>query len=91
MTTTATNVTATATRTSVTGSLLTVHLFLGTSHFGAGLCFVRSLTSACLVHHNNIMQQLLVDGCRNILRANLVLTDFFAGGIVNWQTRHDQT
>src|SRR5690606_28996091 len=86
--TTATDVRPAAAGAGVAGPFLAVELLGRAAHLAAGAGLVRALTTIRLVHHHDVVQQLLADPRGNRFGVDLVLTDLSAGGVVDGQTNH---
>jgi transposase-like protein len=70
--------------TSVTSSLLAIHLLGGTSNSTTGTSVSRSLPTIRLVHDDYVMQQLPINLRSQLVEINLALADFCSARIINW-------
>src|SRR5262249_8018240 len=72
----------------VTRALLAIHLFRRTRDHATGLGLVRPLAKVGLVHHDRVVQKLLVDARSEIGGLDVVRPHFLSFAIVNGELGH---
>ena len=90
MTAAAADTAALVTRAGVARTLLPIHFLRGTSHHAARLRLMRTLPHVRLIHHDRVVQQLLVDARSEISGLDVVRPHFLSFAIVNGKLGHDR-